>query len=350
VTLLARLAHRSGLSSFLRAFKNSAEGDVPALQRDVRALARQVEQLQATLQTMSESIGEVERTATQTRLILRLNNGQRDHLEKLPKVLDAEGVSRAIHDAVARTPLHDDPYPHAVVEGLLPERIYRAVLRGIPPPAFFSARDPIKQNLRIPIDFGPAYAEQLWQFVHDVVATDAIRNAVIEKFREPLRRHYAELFGPEFVARAEQLPQAISGGRLMLRRPGYFLAPHRDPKRSMLTCLLYLAKPGDSEAYGTGLYRVKGDTESSFMETFYPGEHGLATELAKTVPNRPNSMLVFLNGRGAHGAGIPESAPADLERYAFQFYIGPEASALDALVAELPPVRQAMWTRKKQRD
>lgn len=323
---------------------------MPALRRDVRKLAQQVDQLQATLAAMSASVGEVERTAAQTRLILRLNNGQREYLEKLPGVLDATSVSAAIHDAVALAPLHEDPYPHAVVEGLLPQRVYRAVLRGIPPPAFFSARDPIKQNLRIPIDFGPAYAEQLWQFVHDTVATDAIRNAVIEKFREPLRRHYEELFGPEFAGRAEQLPQAISGGRLMLRRPGYFLAPHRDPKRSMLTCLLYLAKPGDSEEYGTGLYRVSGDTESSFMETFYPGEHGLGTELVKTVPNRPNSMLVFLNGRGAHGAGIPESAPADLERYAFQFYIGPEASALDELVAELPAERRTMWARKKQRD
>jgi hypothetical protein len=40
----------------------------------------------------------------------------------------------------------------------------------------------------------------------------------------------------------------------MPRRPGYHLEPHRDPKRSLLTCLLYLARPGDSDAQGTQLF------------------------------------------------------------------------------------------------
>ena len=60
----------------------------------------------------------------------------------------------------------------------------------------------------------------------------------------------------------------------MLRRPGYYLGPHRDPKRAMLTCLLYLAREGDSEAHGTQIFRVRDDGEASYKQTYYPEDEG----------------------------------------------------------------------------
>ena len=54
--------------------------------------------------------------------------------------------------------------------------------------------------------------------------------AVLDKFREPLERHFQSLFGPEAARHAHTLPRRGSGGRLMLRRPGYHLAPHRNPE------------------------------------------------------------------------------------------------------------------------
>jgi hypothetical protein len=133
----------------------------------------------------------------------------------------------------------------------------------------------------------------------------------------------------------------------MLRRPGYQLKPHRDPKRTMLTCLLYLARPGDDQAYGTELYRVDDERESSYTQTYYPEEEGCRCELVRTVPYRPNSMLVFLNGRGAHGARIPPDAPPALERFAYQFYVGPGGDELAALIAELPREKRDLWQDKR---
>lgn len=331
------------------AWTTDLRDSVAPLRSDLRRLSKEIERLQTTLDRAVGTLAEVERSAEQTRLVLRLNQRQRADLERLPQTLDIARVSAFTRAAVDRSTLHFDPCPHILIERLLPDDVYKAVLRAIPPPAFFGARDPVKQNLRIPIEFAPALTESVWRFVDEAIARDVIRGAVLDKFRQPLFEHCAALFGEEFSSRAAALPQAISGGRVMLRRAGYFLAPHRDPKRAMLTCLLYLARPGDNEEFGTTLYRVSEPIEPTFVETFYPGEHGLATEAVKTVPYRPNSMLVFLNSGGAHGASIPADAPASLERYAYQFYIGPEASALEALIAELPAERQARWTRKKQR-
>jgi len=134
----------------------------------------------------------------------------------------------------------------------------------------------------------------------------------------------------------------------MLRRPGYHLAPHRDPKRSIATCLLYLAQPGDRDVYGTEIYRVVDDGEASYTQTYYPEQDGRRCELVKVIPYRPNTMLAFLNSRGAHGASIPPDAPADLERYTCQFYLGPESTSLSALIDALPPGRQALWRSKAE--
>ena len=134
----------------------------------------------------------------------------------------------------------------------------------------------------------------------------------------------------------------------MLRRPGYHLNPHRDPKRSLLTCLLYLAKPGDDDAHGTRLYRVANDGEAHYKQTYYPEREGHACELVKVVPFRPNSMLVFLNSKGAHGACIPDSAPATTERFSYQFYVAPDNAALAALLKSLPPDRRKMWRNRNK--
>jgi hypothetical protein len=48
---------------------------------------------------------------------------------------------------------------------------------------------------------------------------------------------------------------------------------------------------------------------------------------------------------------VPDDAPADLRRFAFQFYMGPEREELEALIAKLPPDRQIPWTRRvKNKD
>jgi hypothetical protein len=60
----------------------------------------------------------------------------------------------------------------------------------------------------------------------------------------------------------------------MLRRPGYHLDPHLDPKRVVFTCLIYFARPGDSEAYGTSFYRINGTPKIDRTSTFYPESQG----------------------------------------------------------------------------
>lgn len=317
-----------------------------AMRRDMARLLERVDGLEEAQRVSAAVAHRADRTSMQIKLVDVLNRAQQRDIDGLPALLDDRCIAEHVRRAVAAAPLLTDPYEHVVVERILPDDVYDLLLRAIPPPEFFDDHDRVKQNLTFPMEYGPTLTERVWGYFDDVVARQIIRPVVVEKFHEPLQRYFADVFGADAVGRAEALPQAASGGRLMLRRPGYHLDPHRDPKRSMLTCLMYLAREGDSEQHGTQIFRVHGDSEADYKQTYYPEQAGARCELVKVVPYRPNSMLVFLNSRGAHGADIPASAPADLERYSFQFYVAPLNEALSELIRSLPAEQRRKWRSK----
>lgn len=317
-----------------------------AMQRDVARLVDRVARLEEAQRASAAVARRADRTSMQLKFVELLNRTQEQDIAGLPTLLDERRIGEHVRRAIAAATLLTDPYEHIVVERLLPDDVYDLLLRAIPPAEFFDDHDRIKQNLTFPMEYGPTLTATVWGYFDGVIARQIIRPAVFEKFHDPLQAHFTTMFGADFVGRANALPQSASGGRLMLRRPGYHLDPHRDPKRSMLTCLMYLAREGDSEEHGTQIFRVHGDSEADYKQTYYPEQAGGRCELVKVVPYRPNSMLVFLNSRGAHGADIPASAPADLERYSFQFYVAPLNEALSALIKSLPTEQRMKWRSK----
>ena len=323
-----------------------ADAAIKLLRKDLRRITQRLERLEEGQRSAMELLHRVDRSSSQLKLISVLNRRQQSEIERLPALLHEASIAEHVGRAVAAAPLLTDPYEHAIVECVLPDAVYELLIRAIPPSEFFNDRDRIKQNLGFPIEFGPQLSAVAWGYMDDVIARRIIRPAVLKKFHEPLQQHFASVFGTAFVERANALPQSIHGGRLMLRRPGYQLGPHRDPKRAMLTCLMYLARDGDSEAYGTQIFRVHDDEEADYKQTYYPEEKGRRCELVKVVPFKPNTMLVSLNSHGAHGATIPMDAPPDLERYTYQFYVAPQNEELAALIKSLPPAQRAMWRNK----
>jgi hypothetical protein len=305
-----------------------------------------VEELTAFRESAAERLRRADQTAAQLKLVTILNRQQQDEVAQARVLLDEARITQHVRRAIAAAPLLTDPFEHIVVEGLLPDDVYDLLLRAIPPADFFDNRDPIKQNLTFPLEIAPALTTTVWEYMDGVIARAIIRPAVLEKFHGPLQRHFESMFGAEFVERANALPQSSHGGRVMLRRPGYHLGPHRDPKRVLLTCLMYLARPGDEETWGTQIFHVKDDAEATYKTTYYPEAEGHTCELRTVVPFRRNSMLVMLNSHGAHGADIPRDAPASLERYAYQFYVAPLNEALGALIRSLPPGPRERWQNR----
>lgn len=306
-----------------------------------RTLSR-VDPLVDATRDLAASVDALRIRTEQLMAVQRLDWDRRDDLAGIGRWLNVECIEPHVMAAVDRATLHPEPFPHMVVEPLLPPDVYAGILDAVPAPVFFlGGRD---EHWAVPSGVAPLYSRQVWAFIANKLAGDILYRALNAKL-EVVVRDYVRSFCPAFPADAD-VALHPSDGRIMLRRPGYDLPPHRDPKWGFVTALMYLARPGDSEEFGTQLYRVRDDPEAPSGSVHYP-EPGQC-ELVKTVPFRPNSMLVFLNSVGAHGAFIPADAqPPTLERYLYQFRLGPTTKVISRLLGLMPPDRAALWSGTK---
>jgi hypothetical protein len=308
-----------------------------------RTLAR-VDDLADRTRELRALVEQLETRTEQLTAIERLDWEQRADLEALAGRLDEARIAAHVRAAVAAAPLEHEPFPHVVVPRWLPADIYDIVRRSVPPAIFFADRDVARQRLTVPFPLAPAYAQRVWRFVADAVVGRALAGALNEKFRDVVRP-YVRSFCPGLPDDLD-LTLHPSDGRIMLRRPGYTIPPHRDPKWGFVTGLVYLANRNDNEAFGTKLYRVREDVEAPSGNPFYVDES--RCELVRSVPYRPNLLLAFLNSAGAHGASIPADAqPSDLERYVYQFRLGPDKAAIAKLLMLMPPERRERWAGTK---
>jgi hypothetical protein len=266
-----------------------------------------------------------------------------DLLDGLESRLTVSTLGSHVRAAIQGAELRVDPMPHIVVPDLLPPDFYELLIKAIPPAETFPTRDPVKQDLEMSaLDAAPALTRRVWRFFDEDLVRDVVGPALLDRFRDAVVERYAEIGDEAFRARAATIPHSTFAGRILLRRPGYQLRPHLDPKRVALTGLLHLARPGDSEAYGTQLFKVKQRFVASGMKTFFPEDAGLSCELSGTVPFRANQLLAFVNSGGAHGATLPEGASLR-ERYSYQFYVKPVDRAFKDLLRTLPAGSRGSW-------
>ena len=191
----------------------------------------------------------------------------------------------------------------------------------------------------------PELTRTVWRHFDESLVPDTMAPAIAQRYAPYVATYYERLLGHSVGRQVAQLPLVATPARLMLRRRGYHLEPHLDPKRVLLTVLLYFARPGDSEEYGTTFYRVDGDIMREHSTTYYPMQAGHRCHLVRVVPFKPNSGVVFLNSQ-AHGADLPITAPRNVERFSYQAYIGPPVKELAALLRQLPEADRRAWVKQ----
>jgi uncharacterized coiled-coil protein SlyX len=336
---------REDLRTLNRSVKRMDERD-HATQKSLESLAAQLASTTRELRTVNDTLTTLKLRDSQLRAVLRKDAELEDDTLALPALLNRPGIGDHITGAIESAALQLDPFPHIVVENLLPDDLYDALILGLPPVELFGDKPVNKQQLKVPFEFAPVYARRVWRYMADVVAPQFITPTLVDKFAEPLlawvRDNWPELGDDPFRG---PIRLHSTDGRIMLRTRGYRIPPHRDPKWGFLTCLVYLVRAGDSETWGTQLYSVSSDREARGAAPHWidPATCTLAGE----VGFRRNRALVFLNSVGAHGAFIPADAePENLERYLYQFRIGPTGGAISKMMSVLTEERRPLWAGK----
>ena len=154
--MLRSFLTRTGLAEYIsRLWRPDLDDALKPVRKDVRLLISQVEALQASLEHTQQLAARADRIAAQVKLAAVLNREQCQIVARAGELLDSARVGAHVRTAIESATIILEPYEHMVVDNLLPRDVYDLLIESIPPEPFFDERDPIKRNLRFPMELGP---------------------------------------------------------------------------------------------------------------------------------------------------------------------------------------------------
>ncbi|MBI4486247.1 MAG: hypothetical protein HY655_09575 [Acidobacteria bacterium] len=218
-------------------------------------------------------------------------------IARLERVLEFDRVVAHVRAAVARAELAGDPVPHLLVSDLLPAEVYAAVLDAIPAAVFFNGRVAQGQELRVPPRLAPMVSIITWMFVDEVGRL--LSDLLVARLAEPLAAYARARFPslPPFGDWGVDI--TVTESRLVRRGPGYVGPPPADGRWDLINGVVHLARHQDTAEYGGRLQ-------------------------TQEIAFRANSMVTWVGPPEAHvHVSIPRHAPPNLERYTYEFRVGP---------------------------
>jgi hypothetical protein len=327
--------------------RDQVSRDHKSIVRELREIRRTAEQNQAridrALDAHEQALAIVPEIQTRVdRCIAAYVSDSRStrRIEDFCSSLDRAGVFAHARQAVGRAQLQTDPCPHIALERVFPDDVYDRLVESLPSPVFFEKVAEHRDEMPVPFSFAPAYSRLVWQLFHDAIEA-AILPAVIEKFR-PALDEFVRSSWPTLGSWEESgIALRAANPRLMLRRAGYVIKPHRDPRWAFLVALFYFPPRNAPHSYGTQLYRLKVERDEAHTSPMWvdPGE----CELVRDVPGVANSGVIFLNSTGAHGASVPDDAPPEFLRYFYQARFSPDTAGKNRLLELMTAERRDHW-------
>jgi hypothetical protein len=225
---------------------------------------------------------------------------------------DIAHLTDRLSGAVVRT----EPFPYAVIDGFLPEDLFR-ILRD-------HARDTATDGWQ------GDHIRQSWFLTRGIGdpegACEVTRRAaaafssaaLVEATRTLFAGHFEQSMGLNsgWTGATVQTDELVVGLELMQDRPGFMLLPHSDSSRRLTGCLVYLADDDDPDTLGTRLYApIDGDLRDINGNGVW---YDKVREVA-AAPYRANTALIWARSdRSFHG--VPMGL-VDRERRALQWCI-----------------------------
>lgn len=186
-----------------------------------------------------------------------------------------------------------DPYPHFWAERFLPDDIYRRLLAESPDDSLFdgSSYDRKQKSgsvnrlrmdlVRETIGSLSEETKELWCGVRDAFGAPALKRGVFIKLAEGLSYRFG--IPPEEAADIHGFPRPA----LYREREGYFIKPHPDTRRKIVTLQLALCRDETQKDLGTSLYR-----RSAKLRHLAQREPRGFCEVGR-YPFLPNSVFAF---------------------------------------------------------
>jgi hypothetical protein len=102
------------------AWRHQANEALKPLRKEVRRLTAELETQRGTLQDTAVRAAQGDRSAAQIRPIIKLNEQQREHVARLPVLLDEQHIQAIVTRAIHAAELRWDPFEHLVIDQIFP--------------------------------------------------------------------------------------------------------------------------------------------------------------------------------------------------------------------------------------
>lgn len=203
-----------------------------------------------------------------------------------------------------------DPFPHCHVRDVFPDDIYRSLIERLPEREHYRTF-PAPYESRLFFNLSPAEIAPLdpfWVEFERWIHSQAFLDRMARRFVPHLQRMHR--------LRAAQLAEHAVGERisigcrtLVTRDHGdYALGPHTDAAAKFITALFYLPPDERFADFGTSLYRPKEAGRTDWSSRHF--SHG-DFERVRTIPNLPNSVLIFVKSDTSFHGVSPGNYPND---------------------------------------
>jgi len=224
---------------------------------------------------------------------------QENFKRKIALCLD--GVKDYISVKIDEAKVIEEPFPHIIVEEILPVHLYKEILKHWPKRDVFfhkgyKIRGRIRTTHREETAFSNKNDQLFWDLFGEVVVNYYIKPAIVKK----LLPYFYLKEGMEEIDLKEMrdnlsdyiLPSSFKDS-LIQDEEGYFIRPHVDQIGMFAQMLIYFARPGD-DVRGLGTVFYKGDRAKmdSLDKAIYIDVKNLTRY--KKVPYRPNQLVAFL--------------------------------------------------------
>jgi hypothetical protein len=194
---------------------------------------------------------------------------------------------------VAGANVESRPFPHFIVEGFLPDELFREILTSFPDARLYEAFGYEKHATagvsnrgrfvltRTNLEGLPSRQRSLWFGVRDALGSPELKAAVFGRLSAGLA--YRLGLTPQAAVATPAFPKP----ELFRETSGYKIKPHTDTRRKLVTMQIALPANDAQREIGTQFYRRSFNPLAMLREP-------RGFEIAKRAPFRPNVAYAFV--------------------------------------------------------
>ena len=233
------------------------------------------------------------------------------------------GMDAHIARVMEQTQVIEDPFPHLVVENLLPEKLYQHACSIWPASSEFAGGKNAQRHT-LPVTYGcledttlPKDQKVFWRIFGEVIVNRYLKPKLADKFKPFL----CQKLGLEESWNSFHPDRDTCNLRqdcLIIDRDCPNMLPHIDQLNMLAQIMIYFPEDDEHQEMGTVFYE---GSPSTTPNNIYEVNNPADIRFAKKVPYRPNTLVVFIQSPTAwHGYERPKHVDP---QYARRLYLSP---------------------------